>query len=130
VRRRGLVVGVGATTLVLLAVCCVAAAFLVKRHVLGRLYNDLVLDNRDHFLPCDKLPTSAEVNMVLLAHQDTVEAIREVHPGFVFVEVDDSTCAGRADMVISYASHQDRLAIQELIGGDTFFGVPYRLRNI
>jgi hypothetical protein len=129
VRRRGLVVGVGATTLVLLAVCCVGAAFLVKRPVLGRLYNDLVLDNRDHFLPCERLPTSAEVHRILEEHWDTVEAIKEVHPGHVFVEIDDWSCPGRADIEISYASHQDRLAIEKIIGGDTFFGVPYRLRN-
>jgi hypothetical protein len=103
---------------------------LVKGHVLGRLYNDLVLDNRDHFLPCERLPTSAEVSRVLVEHQDTVEAIEGVHPGFIFVELDDWSCPGRADIVISYASHQDRLAIEKIIGGDTFFGVPYRLRNI
>jgi len=130
VRRKRLVVGVGATALVLVAVCCVAAVFLVKSNVLGRVYNDIVLDNRDHFLPCDRLPTSAEVSLVLGEHQDTVEAIKEVNPGFVFVEIDDWSCPGRADIVISYASHQDRLAIEEIIGGDTFFGVPYRLRNI
>ena len=129
-RRKRLVVGVGATALVLVAVCCVAAVFLVKSNVLGRVYNDIVLDNRDHFLPCDRLPTSAEVSLVLGEHQDTVEAIKEVNPGFVFVEIDDWSCPGRADIVISYASHQDRLAIEEIIGGDTFFGVPYRLRNI
>jgi hypothetical protein len=128
-RRRRLVIGVGATALVLLAVCCVGAALLVKRHVLGRLYNDLVLGNRDHFLPCDRLPASAEVSRILEEHQDTVEAIKEVHPGFVFVEIDES-CSGRADIVISYASHQDRLAIDKIIGGETFFGVPYRLRNV
>jgi hypothetical protein len=125
-----LVVRVGATALVLVAVCCVAAVFLVRGHVLGRLYNDIFLDNRDHFLPCEKLPTSAEVSRVLLEHQDTVEAIKEVNPGFVFVEIDDWSCSGRADIEISYASHQDRLAIEKIIGGETFFGVPYRLRNI
>ena len=129
-RRRRLLVGVGATALVLLAVCCVGALLLVRGHVLGRLYNDLVLDNRDHFLPCDQLPSVADVNRILAEHQDTVEAIKGVHPGFVFVEIDDWSCSGRADIVISYASHQDRLAIEKIIGGDTFFGVPYRLRNI
>jgi hypothetical protein len=58
-----------------------------------------------------------------------VEAIEGVNPGFVWVEVDDS-CPGKADIVIYYASHQDRLAIEEIIGRETFFGVPYRLRNI
>jgi hypothetical protein len=127
-RRRGTFVA-AALTVALSATCCVAAGLLVKGHVLHRLYNDLVLDNRDHYLPCEKLPTPAEVYRVVEEHQDTVEAIKEVHPGFVFVEMDDWSCSGRADIVISYASHQDRLAIQELIG-DTFFGVPYRLRNI
>jgi hypothetical protein len=129
VSGRGPMACAGAAVVVLLAACCVAAVFLVKGHVLGTLYNDLVLDNRDHFLPCDRLPTSAEVNRVLGEHQDTVEAIKEVNPGFVFVEMDDWSCTGRADIVISYASHQDRLAIEKIIGGDTFFGVPYRLRN-
>jgi len=130
VSRRGRIAGAGAAAAALLAACCGVAVFLVKGHVLGTLYNDLVLDNRDHFLPCDRLPTSAEVNRVLGEHQDTVEAIKEVNPGFVFVEIDDWSCPGRADIVISYASHQDRMAIEEIIGGDTFFGVPYRLRNI
>lgn len=129
-RRRRLVVGGGATALVLFAVCCVGAVLLVRGHVLGRLYNDLILDNRDHFLACDQLPSVADVNRILAEHQDTVEAIKEVNPGFVFLEVDDWSCPGRADIVISYASHQDRLAIERIIGGDTLFGVPYRLRNI
>lgn len=122
--------GAGAALVALLPACCGVAVFLVNGHVLGRLYNDLVLDNRDHFLPCDRLPTSAEVNRIVEEHQGTVEAIKEVNPGSVFVEIDDWSCAGRADIVISYASHQDRLGIEEIIGGDTFFGVPYRLRNI
>jgi hypothetical protein len=63
-------------------------------------------------------------------HQDTVERIMEVNPGFVWLEVDDASCPGRADIVIYYPSHRNRLAIEEIIGGDTFFGVPYRLRNV
>ena len=114
----------------LLALCCVGAAFLVKRHVLVGLYNDLVLDNYDHFLPCEKLPTAEEVHRILEEHQDTLDAIQDAHPGHVFVEIDESSCPGRADIVISCASHQDRLAIEKIIGGDTFFGVPYRLRNV
>ena len=97
---------------------------------MGRLYNDIVLDNYDHFLPCERLPSSAEVNLILEEHQDTVEVIKGINPGFVWVEVDDWTCPGRSDIVISYATHQDRLAIEEIIGGHTFFGVPCRLRNV
>ncbi|HUS70019.1 MAG TPA: hypothetical protein VM075_04490 [Anaerolineae bacterium] len=128
-RPRGTFVA-AALAVAMSAACCGVAVFLVKGQVLGTLYNDLVLDNRDHFLPCERLPTSAEVSRSLEEHQDTVEASKEVHPGFVFVEMDDWPCSGRADIVISYATQQDRLAIEMIIGGDTFFGVPYRLRNI
>ncbi len=60
---------------------------------------------------------------------DLVRAIEAVNPGRVGVDVDASTCPGRADLLIWYASHADRLAIERLIGSDTFFGIPYRLEN-
>jgi hypothetical protein len=129
VGRRRVTVVAAALAVALSAACCGLAVFLVKGHVLGTLYNDIVLDNYDHFLPCERLPASAEVHRILGEHQDTVEAIKEVHPGHVFVEIDDWSCPGRADIEISYASHQDRLAIEKIIGGETFFVVPYRLRN-
>ena len=113
-----------------LTLCCGAVVSVVRGSLLGRLYNDIVLDNYDHFLPCEELPTAEEVNRILAEHQDVVEAIEDVNPGFIFVEVDAWTCPGRADIIISYATHQNRLAIEEIIGGKTFFGVPYRLRNI
>ena len=58
-----------------------------------------------------------------------IEEIKRVNPGFVVVRIDTTTCPGKADIVIEYPSHQDRLAIEEIIDGETFFGVPYRLRN-
>lgn len=54
--------------------------------------------------------------------------IEQVNPGLVGVEI-DHPCPSHADIVFWYASHQDRLAIEEFIGGDTFFGIPYRLQN-
>ena len=128
--RRSLGIGMASFVLAVFALCCATAVFLVRGHVLGRLYNDVVLDNYDHFLPCEKLPTSAKVNRILDEHEDVLEAIRDVNPGFIFVEIDDHTCPGRADIIISFATHQDRLAIEEILGGHTFFGVPCRLRNI
>jgi hypothetical protein len=47
----------------------------------------------------------------------------------VGVEIDTTSCQGRADILFWYVSHQDRLEIKELIGSETFFGVPYRLEN-
>lgn len=37
---------------------------------------------------------------------------------------------GKGDIEISYGAHQSRVIIEKIIGGDTFFGIPYRLRNI
>jgi Holliday junction resolvasome RuvABC endonuclease subunit len=107
----------------------VIAVIEVQTKIVRRAYDNFVLDNRNHYLPCEKLPTEAEVSRVMEQHQDTIRAIEQVNPGFVGVDIDASACPGRADLVIWYASHQDRLAIGGIIGGDTFFGIPYRLQN-
>ena len=97
--------------------------------VLHRAYDNFVLDNENHYLPCDKLPMEAEVSRVVQEHQNIVEAIERVNSGLVGVEIDGTTCPGRADLLIWYASHENRLEIEKIIGDDTFFGVPYRLNN-
>jgi hypothetical protein len=93
------------------------------------LYEDLVLDNKDVPVPCDQLPSEAEVEQTLADHAEVVERIRDVNPGQVFVDIDTLTCPGRASIAFSYASHDDRVEIERIIAGDTFFGVPYSLRN-
>jgi len=113
-----------------LAVCLIWAAWVEgQTKILHRVYDDLVLDNRSHYLPCDRLPTEAEVEEIFTAHAETIRAIEQIHPGNAGVEVDTSTCPGRADLLIWYATHRDRQAIEQILGGDTFFGVPYRLNN-
>jgi hypothetical protein len=117
---------------IVLIVTAVALALVVvetQTNTLRRLYDNHILDNRGHYLPCERLPTEAEVRQVLQQHAATVQAIEQVNPGLVGVEIEPSTCPGRADIVIWYASHANRLAIEAIIGGDTFFGVPYRLQN-
>jgi hypothetical protein len=89
----------------------------------------LILDNRNHYLSCEELPTVAEVRRVLVAHQDVIDKIKQVNPGFVGVEVDTSTCPGKADIIFWYGTHQDRLLIESIISDDIFYGIPYRLRN-
>ena len=116
--------------LAVFALCGAAAVVLVRGHLLGRLYNDVVLDNYDHFLPCERLPTSTEVYRIAEEREDVLKAIKDVNAGHIFVEIDDHTCPGRADIIISYATHGDRLAIEEILSGHTFLGVPCRLRNI
>jgi hypothetical protein len=94
-----------------------------------RTYDEFVLDNHNHYLPCEKLPTETEVSRVMEAHQDVIEKIGQINPGFVGVEVDTSTCPGKADIIFWYGTHQDRLLIESIINDDTFYGIPYRLRN-
>lgn len=93
------------------------------------LYNNVVLDNEDHFLSCEELPPLSDVTQVVEEHQDTIESIEKINPGQVFVVIESQTCPGKADLMFNYGSHRDRVAIEELIAGETFFGIPYRLRN-
>jgi hypothetical protein len=97
--------------------------------VIRRAYDDFVMDNRNHYLSCQDLPTKLEVEKIVEQHQDVIQQIEQVEPGFVDVEIDSLTCEGKADLVISYGTHEQRIAIEKIIAGDTFFGIPYRLRN-
>jgi len=119
-------------TMAIVSIVVVACLSLVvveaQTKVLRRTIDDFVYDNKNHYLPCEKLPTEAEVRKIVQEHQDVVQAIEQVNPGFVGVEIHPS-CAGKADLLIWYASHENRLEIERIIGSDTFFGIPYRLNN-
>ena len=113
----------------LLITCVTAIIVETQFNVLQRAYDNFIMDNRNHYLACKELPDSFEVERILEQHGDVVQQIQQVAPGFVGVEIDSWTCEGKADLVIWYGSHQQRLAIEKIIAGDTFFGVPYRLQN-
>jgi hypothetical protein len=115
----------------LFLIACIGLVVLeIQARPLRRAVDNLVYDNWNHYLPCKKLPTEAQVTQIVERHQITIQAIDAVNPGLVGVEIDNYSCpGGRADLVIWYAKHQDRLAIESIIGGDTFLGVPYRLQN-
>lgn len=124
-RKAGIVGGV-----VVSVVCCVGAVLvLTSTNFIRGLYGNLVLDNKEHYLDCEELPLLSEVERVAEEHSDIFEDIKRVNPGFVYVEIDSTSCPGKADIVVSYGTHQDRLAIEAIIVDDTFFGIPYRLRN-
>jgi len=118
---------VGFVTLVVLACLCLAIVE-ARTKVLRHTIDNLVYDNKNHYLPCEKLPTEAEARRIVQEHQDVIRAIEQVNPGFVGVEI-DRPCGGKADLVIWYGTHEDRLEIERIIGAGTFFGVPYRLNN-
>jgi hypothetical protein len=94
------------------------------------LYSDYVLDNREHGLPCVKLPTHAAAEAILAAHGDVIDRIKRLGPeGSVIVELAEP-CPGKADLVIYHPTHAVRKQIEELIGSETFYGLPYRLINV
>jgi hypothetical protein len=96
--------------------------------VIRRWVDDVVYDNRNHYLSCEQLPTLSQVERVIEEHQDVIRQIEAVNPGFVGVEI--GACgAENADITFWYATHRDRGVIQQIIGGDAFFGVPYNLNN-
>ena len=80
--------------------------------VIRRAYDPYVLDDRDHYLPCSRWPSLLEVERILQEHQATLRQIEQVNPGNAGVEVDSTACPGKADLVIWYATRQNRLAIE------------------
>lgn len=104
---------------------------LVASNIGRALYNEFVLDSKDHFKSCQELPSKSAVLQVMQVHRDTIEEIERVNPGFVSVNMDAEKCAyaATADIVIEYGTHRDRVAIERIIGDNIFFGIPYRLIN-
>jgi hypothetical protein len=117
--------------LVLLAIAAVAALCLVAGPLIGRravaLFYERTMGNREHFLSCVDMPTAEEVEQTLLRQRDVVDRIRQVNPGYVIVYADGSRCPGKADVVILFAKIEDSRAIRRIIGGETLFGIPYRM---
>lgn len=117
---------------VLLTALLVAQEF--KLHLLGRVWNEFVLDNYDHYLSCDELPTKEYVQSVLEANQELVDRIQKIDSAYnsVFVSMgnEDSHCPDKADVIIYYGGHPDRVQIEEILGGKKFLGIPVRFRNV
>lgn len=112
-----------------LVFCLASIAIETRTKIIRRFYDNVVMDNWNHYLPCEELPSETEVNAILLQHLDMIQKIEQVRPGLVGVEVDTSICPGKADMLIWYASHKNRLEIEAILAGETFFEVPIRLQN-
>ena len=118
------------TALLLILILCVGIwIFEAQTKFFRRAYDEIVLDNRNHYLSCEQLPSEVEVMQVMEEHQDVIKKIEQINPGFVGVEMDTSTCPGKADVVFWYGTHEDRLLIEDIIAGETFYGIPYRLQN-
>ncbi len=146
--------------IVLLIAAALAAIALLRlefgTHAIARWYDRWILGGRNHYLTCPQLPSLAEVDRVVQAHRDDVEQIitrvgqkyrnAEVVPLWKGRSVTDGersyvtfswgepfpACqnTGRGDIEIDYPARKDRVMIEQIIGSDTFFGIPYRLKNI
>jgi hypothetical protein len=117
------------TVVVVLVVACVGILFVeAQTKTMRRWIDDVIYDNRNHNLLCEQLPSVSEVEKVLEEHHNVIQQIEAVNPGFVGIEV--NTCGtGNADITFWYGSHQDRIVIEQIIGGASFFGTPYNLQN-
>jgi len=113
----------------LLLTCVTAVIVETRFKVLERAFDNFIMDNRNHYLACKDLPGRIEVERILAQHLDVIQHIQQVAPGFVGVETDSMTCEGKADLLIWYGTHEQRVAIEKIIADDTFFGIPYRLQN-
>lgn len=99
-------------------------------HLFTNALSSIVYDNRKHGVGCEGLPSLSEVERIVQEHQEVIEEIRNINPGFIRVEIaSPARCPEKGEIYIEYASHKDRVRIEELIG-ETFFGVPWRGVNI
>ena len=115
--------------LILITLCIIVFLVETQTHTIRRIFDDFIYDNKNHYLSCEKLPMQNEVTKIISEHQNIIKDIEAVNPGLVGVEIDTATCQGKADIIFWYASHENRLEIEEIIGDETFFGIPYRLHN-
>jgi hypothetical protein len=115
--------------LILISLCVVVILIETQNHTIRSIFDDFIYDNKNHYLPCEKLPSRDEVTKIIAEHQNAIKEIEAVNPGLVGIEIDTTTCQGKADLIFWYASHENRLEIEEIIGDETFFGIPYRLQN-
>src|SRR5215211_1807230 len=94
--------------------CAVAGLFEWQFKVVRRVYDHFILDNRNHYLSCEQLPSKMDVEETVAKHRDVVKQIQDVATGFVGVEIDSGNCEGKADLLIWYGTHEQRIAIEEL----------------
>lgn len=95
-------------------------------------YNDAILDSYDHWLPCSQLPTVQHIEAVMTQNQDVLRQLGNVDPtGLpgIWITV-ENVCEDRGDILIEYGGRHHREQIEAILGDQTFFGIPVRLRNV
>jgi len=95
--------------------------------ILGFSIYETIKDSSE--LSCEELPDIEFVRQIVEDHLDLIEEIENTSPGNVWVEINER-CDGKGELFIYYDTIYTKIEIKEIIGGDTFFGVPYRMFNI
>ena len=108
--------------------------FIVTFRPVKIAWASLVLDNREHFFTCEQLPFYPQVQKALSVHADVVANLKgagafEVKPNLIKCKnFEGGIEFMKGDIEIDYSTHQQRQAVEKLIG-DNFFGIPYRGYN-
>ncbi len=72
--------------IVIVVVCLGALAIEAQTKIIRRAYDNFVFDNKNHYLPCEKLLTETQVSRIVEQHQDTIRAIEQVNLGFAGID--------------------------------------------
>ena len=78
--------------------------------------------------PCETLPDIETARQIVDDHQDVIAAIENIHPDCILVYLEER-CEGKGELVIYYCTIDQQIEILEIIGNNTFFGVPFRMVN-
>ncbi|MBG0786295.1 MAG: hypothetical protein H0S79_14455 [Anaerolineaceae bacterium] len=115
--------------ILVIVILLIVAAVIVEKQTLflRRMVDAQLYGSYFHYLPCDALPTDAEVRQALRDHADIAQAIRDVNPGNVGIMI-GSPCWDKADLTIWYNDRADRQEIETFLSEDLlFFGIPVDL---
>ena len=92
---------------------------------------DVLYDNKRYLYSCEDLPDYKDVVRALEDNKEFVDQIEAVYLGAIWVEIGNiNECPGKADIHIYFPGHSQREIIEEMIGSDLLFGIPYRMTNI
>ena len=127
--ERKILAVISVASIVVFVICVGILLVESQTRIMRRWIDHVLYDNRYHYLPCEQLPPISEVEKIIQEHQDIIQQIEAVNPGRVGVDVNTCASGRNADITFWYASHKDRIAIEQIIGSDKFFGVPYNLNN-
>jgi hypothetical protein len=98
------------------------------------LINEFVLRNTGYYLPCDKIISTDEAQIIFNKNIDEIKNIESEYQGFIAVALvpgkdeNGKTCQGKSALEIYIGGDDQRQKIKKQFG-DTFHGIPYEIIN-